>query len=137
LEKIALFARVLEPEEVRENAARIAWALGQREPVERVILEGRLLARSRVPSLQEISPYREALAVARYAVERVSQGELEAETVRVAEWVLLDGEPIRGPSASRSLVLEPFARQPQLESVFLSDTLEEGEGGLLFYSLEP
>lgn len=119
LEGVAIYGRVLGPDEARENARRYLEKIARRTEVPRFLVRGRLAARSRTPTLKEISPYREALAVHEY--------EAEGKTLRVAHWVILDGE-LQPPAGwqegeERDLSLEPFARNPQLETVFLSDTL--------------
>jgi hypothetical protein len=129
LEGVAVYGRALGPEEARENARRSLEKIARRPEVPRTRLRARLAARSRIPTLQEISPYREALAVYEYQTEK--------GPVRVAHWVILDGE--RLPAAGwregevRNLLLEPFDRNPQLESVFLSDTLPPAPGRPLHY----
>ena len=90
-----------------------------------------LLAKSPTPTLDEISPYREALAVYEY------QGlEGARERLRVAHWVRLDGEVLpvtsRRVGESYELRLEPFAQQPQLESVYLGDELVKSSSPLFF-----
>lgn len=119
LEGVAVYGRALGPDEARENARRYLEKIARRPEVPRILVRGRLEARSRTPTLKEISPYREALAVYEYRVE--------GRTLRVAHWVILDGE-LQPPSGwsegeERELLLEPFERNLQLESVFLSDTL--------------
>ena len=67
------------------------------------------------------------------------EGSYAGERIRVAHWVILDGE--RLPAAERAvgesfeLRLEPFAANPQLEPVYLSDTL--GAGALYFATGRP
>ena len=103
-----------------------------------MIVEVRLRQLSRPPTLAEITPYREALAVFEYEVERVISGELPESVVRVADWVIADGELLASPVAGTTarLVLEPFISQPQLESVYLANTLQPAEdGGTLFYAV--
>ncbi|MCG8460615.1 MAG: PKD domain-containing protein [Holophagales bacterium] len=147
LEGVAIYDRVLSPEEVRESFRRYAEIITRRQALETVALTGRLRARSRTPSLEEIAPYREALAVAEYEVLRVETPASAAElrpggTVRVAHRVLLAGEetPVARLSAGAevALRLEPFSAQPQLESLFLSDELSAGSagsaGGELYWS---
>ncbi len=138
LEGVAIYDRVLAPEEVAEDYLRYREKLAARQEVPRVVVEAREKRRSRPPTLEEISPYREALAVHEYEVERVVEGELDARLVRVAEWSILDGQPLSpaeaGARGGRRMVLEPFAANPQLESVFLADTLGPG-GGPLFYAV--
>jgi hypothetical protein len=76
-----------------------------------------------------------------YRLGSVLSGEApEGETIRVAHWALLDGEP--RPAARRregetvKLTLEPFAANPQLEGLFVSDTLPPG-GGALWFDVAP
>jgi hypothetical protein len=74
-----------------------------------------------VPTLEQITPYRSALVVEEY--EPVRGG----ARLRVARWAILDGERLpavaRPIGSTARLRLEPYAAQPQLESVVLSDTL--------------
>jgi hypothetical protein len=136
LEGVAFYGRFLEEDEARENARRALEKAATRPRVPTLRIRGELLARSHTPTLREISPYREALAVYEYRVERVLAGDFDGEVVRVAHWVILDGETLPvSRSAEGELVeltLEPFAANPQLESVFLSDDLPAGEGGLFY-----
>ena len=103
----------------------------------RLVVEATLLARSEAPSLQEITPYREALAVSEYRIERVVEGVYSGERVRVAHWSILDGR-IRGTNRrskigdSRRLTLEPFADNRQLESLYVADTLESANTPLFY-----
>lgn len=122
LEGIAVYGRALDAAEAAENARRYLAKAAARPAVPIAEVRAELLACSRTPTLQEISPYREALAV--YEYRRAAGGD---ERLRVARWVVLDGE--RRPAAAcragevHRLLLEPFTSNPQLESVFLSDTL--------------
>ena len=95
----------------------------------------------RPPTLQQISPYREALALFEYRVVE-APGETVGETLRVAHWVLLDGKAApagRAPlDRTYRLVLEPLAANPQVESLYLSDDLgSKTGGGELFFAPDP
>jgi alginate O-acetyltransferase complex protein AlgJ len=141
LSGVALYGRALEEAEARENAGRYRRFLAGRERgVERLTVRARLLARSAIPTLAEISPYRQALAVYEYRVLAVVAGRSPGERLRVAHWVLLDGErqPIAGaaPGQELRLVLEPFAANPQLTGHFLADTLPPAPGLPLYYAVE-
>jgi hypothetical protein len=129
LEGAAFYGRAFSPEEAGESARRYLEKVARRPEVPVQRLRGRLAARSRTPTLQDISPYREALAVYEY------QG--DEGPVRVAHWVILDGRTLpvtnRREGETVDLVLTPFARNPQLESIFLSDTLPPAGGAALFY----
>jgi hypothetical protein len=89
-----------------------------------------MLARSRVPPLEEIQPGRSALVVCKYRVERVLSGELKPGEILVAQWALLDSQP--QPPATieigprRQMVLERFGLNPQLEGYVRSDDFHEG-----------
>ena len=87
--------------------------------------------------MAEITPYREALVTVDYEVERRLEGPPVADRLRAAQWAILDGELEAAPAAGDRLrlTLEPFADQPQLESVYLSDTLA-GSGGELYHVVD-
>jgi hypothetical protein len=138
LEGLAIYDRVLEPDEVVENAARYRRLLERRPAVAQAVVDATLVSRSALPSLREITPYRRGLVVYRYRVERVLRGEAPRD-VRVAHWAILDGhtQPVaeRRPGTQVRLTLEPFAANPQLASLFRSDTLPAAAGAPLFYSV--
>ena len=141
LEGVALYDRVLPPAEVAENAERSQHARSLRpEPPGRLEVRARLRACSRTPTLREITPYRQALAVCEWEVERELTGKAPGRRLRVAHWVLLDGErqPITSlrPGAPARLRIEPFVANPQLEGVVLSDTLTADRGAVLLYAVE-
>jgi hypothetical protein len=119
---------VLEPAEVAENHRRYSAERAERKRVPKVRLKARLTARSQAPTLEQIAPYREALTVYEYEVLEVVGGSLDGETVRVAHTAILDRQllPIleRRPGSVEQLLLEPFSDNPQVESWFISDTLE-------------
>lgn len=147
LEGVALYDRVLGPGEARE-AHRLDLAKRRaRPPVPRSVVEARLVARSATPTLEEISPYREALFTVAYAVDRQLAGPPLPARLRAVQWAILDSVPLavnRAAAGDRfRLTLEPFARQPQLEPVYLADTLDaapagtaDGPPGELLYVVE-
>jgi hypothetical protein len=151
LEGVALHARELAPEAVRESAERYRALREARPAVPRWRVRARLRSKSVVPTLDQISPYRRALAIYEYRLlgepERIAgpgaaAGEAPSGTVRVARWVLLDGavqpEADLAPGSEEVLELEPYAANPQLGDVYLSDTLGaegEGAGGRLYYGV--
>ncbi len=111
----------------RAKAAAADLAALEAPPLLRT--RARLIARSRTPRLEEIAPYRQALAVYEY---RSATG----ESLRVVHRVLEDGEvlPISRLAEGREieLALEPFKSQPQLESLFLSNQLPASDQRLYF-----
>ena len=68
--------------------------------VAHLVVDVELVKLSKVPTMQEISPYREALVVGEYRVKQVVEGELKTQTVRVAHWALLDGA-VRTPATRK------------------------------------
>lgn len=144
LSEIALWNRPLAAAEIAAEAARVRARVAARANVPRTVVEARLRASSPVPGLDEISPYREALAVDELEVVRQISGPplasgpaAAAQRIRVVRWAILDGQEIAAPAAgeSRRLVLEPFAAQPQLESFYLANRLPAGTGMELYFDL--
>ena len=141
LEGIAVYDRVLEAEEIGEDYLRYRAKLDQRPAIPRRVVEARLRARSRIPTLEEISPYREALVVFEYEVVATPEGESLPGKIRVAHWAILDGKTLpitRTPEGQAlRLTIEPFDANPQLESLYVADTLTNGGGLPLFYAVDP
>lgn len=136
---LKIWDRELTNQEIAVEAKRAALALSARDSVGRTVVEATLVARSRLPRLDEISPYRQALAVEEYELQRTLHGPPPPDRFRVARWAWLDGLPTRGIRQplgnSSTLTLEPFEPQAQLESVVLSDTLAATTGSELYYSV--
>jgi hypothetical protein len=137
LEGIALYARALEAGEVQREYEAYRRIRSRRPAVPHWVVEAELVKLSKVPTLKEILPYREGLLVAEYRVKQPVEGKLEAKTVRVAHWALLDGAArtptTRQPGWSGRLYLEAFEANPQLKSLYLSDTLGDDFEAALYY----
>ncbi len=138
IEAVAVYDRAFDEAEARESHRRAARRLAERPPVPAIDLRATLLRRSRTPSLQEIAPYREALAVFEYRVEEVSAGDYAEPLIRVVHRVLAGGEALpvsrRVEGGAYRLVVESFFDQPQLESLYLANTLPERPGAPLYFS---
>jgi hypothetical protein len=134
VEGVAIWNRVLDAAEIAEDALRYRSLLDRRAAVPRWVVEARPLERSATPTLQRISPYRQALAVVEYEVVRRLEGEALPARIRVAEWAILDGKAVALPAGAEDAVLslELFTDNPQLEALYLSDTLPPADG-VLFY----
>lgn len=134
-EGLAVYDRLLSAEDVAESARRYAAERGRRAAVPQVKVLATQLRCSRVPTLDEIAPYRQGLAVCEYRVERVVSGTLASSTIRVARWVILDGQTLStaAPSGPVELRLEPFNANPELESLYLSNDLGGASPSPLFY----
>jgi hypothetical protein len=100
----------------RSGAAGTAAGAGA---AERVVVEGRLRHAGPVPSPQSILPYRNALVVSEYEVERVVQGTYEPQAIRVAHWAIRDSKVLDGarktPGATMRLTVERYDAHPELE----------------------
>jgi hypothetical protein len=129
LSRIAVYARALTEQTVAESLAAARDAAAAVPPTRRVTAHAKLVARSAPPTLEEIQPYRDALAVHEYEITSSEPAGALPTRVRVAHWVLLDGEPLPAGGfavgSTHELVLEPFDGQPQLRSIFRADKLEE------------
>jgi hypothetical protein len=121
LEGVAIYDRKITDEEAARKAElyRAILAARPERPVETAELE--LVRRHEPPDLEEISPYRRALVLNLYRVLDGSPVADENGEVRVAEWILLDGEEpeankARQPGTRRTMRLQKFEDHPQLES---------------------
>lgn len=136
VEGLAIWSRVLPDEEVRENHLRYQALVERRPEVPSWEVEAEVVAVSDTPTAQEITPYRQALRTVDYRVVRWLAGEPEGERLRVVEWAMLDGRtlPAAAPGARERLRLERFADNPQLEGLYLSDTLGSAAPVAPFYA---
>jgi hypothetical protein len=123
LQGVCIYSRVLSADEVRQGAANFHRILRAGKPVPSRTVEAELVARSAVPKLEDLAPYRQALAVFEYRAAGPPR------RFRVAHWVILDGKvlPAAGWKVGEryALRLEPFADNPQVHGCRLSDTLKE------------
>lgn len=113
-------------------------ALHPTKSVIQVKLLAKLLSSSKLPTLAEIIPYREALVTSEYEVQSVSQGKCDAKKIVVVRWAIVGGEEL-GVSkpdnkGQQTLVLEPYADNPQLEGFYMSDTLNADPAIPMFYA---
>ena len=138
LEGVALYNRFFSPDQARDHAAEYHTLLLGRRPTPRWSVEARLTAFSATPTLAQILPYRSALVACQYRVLSREAG--IPERIRVAHWALLDGElawekPEQGQTVR--LAIEPYAAHPQLESVYMADSLEPDFDVPLYHALGP
>lgn len=137
LSHVAIFARELGAGEIAADAERALGGLAAPPPVPVVEVEATLVERSRPPTLDEISPYRRALVVELWRTAGPAPGRSGPGVLRVARWALLDGRAAAAaalaPGARARLRLEPYDAQPQLESVYLGDTLPADPGAPLWF----
>ena len=90
-------------------------------------LKVKLLAKSKIPTLSDIAPYREALVFYEYSVKKRLEGEFKGEKLRVAHWAIYDNQPQAIGKAkigsSHTLDLYPYQQFKELKSLYTSDTL--------------
>jgi hypothetical protein len=139
LEGVAIYNRVLNSEEVSENHRRYLDAIEARTEIDQWTIDARLLECSERPSVEEISPYREALLTCEYLVEGDFGGFDSGRSIRVAHWAILDGRTVAltDPGSVSELLLSRFSDNPQLENLVLSDTLDGLRQFPMLYSSRP
>ena len=90
-------------------------------------LKVKLLAKSKVPALSDIAPYREALVFYEYSVRKRLEGEFKGKKLRVAHWAIYDNQSQKIGAAkvgsSHTLHLYPYQQFNELKSLYTSDTL--------------
>ena len=91
-------------------------------------LKVKLLAKSKIPTLADIAPYREALVFYEYSVRKRIEGTFKKDQkLRVAHWAIYDNQPQAIGNAkvgsSHTLHLYPYQQFNELKSLYTSDTL--------------
>jgi hypothetical protein len=90
LEAIAIYNRTVTAEEAARQFELFAARLSDRQPAERLRVRAKCLETTPIPDPRTIVPYRRALVINRYQVEKVLQGELNGREILVAQWGILD-----------------------------------------------
>jgi hypothetical protein len=102
-----------------------------RKKIPSIDLSVTLVKKSRVPTLDEISPYREGLGMFKYKVDDVHAGVLAEKEIYVAHWLIMDNQvqPVakRKPGAQRRFRIERFDDNPQLRSSFMGNDFNDGD----------
>ena len=90
-------------------------------------LKVKLLAKSKIPTLADIAPYREALVFYEYSVRKRIEGKFRGKKLRIAHWAIYDNQPQAIGKAkvgsSHTLHLYPYQQFNELKSLYTSDTL--------------
>ena len=90
-------------------------------------LKVKLFAKSKIPTLSDIAPYREALVFYEYSVKKRLEGEFKGKKLRVAHWAIYDNQSQKIGAAkvgsSHTLDLYPYQQFGEFESLYTSDTL--------------
>jgi len=107
-------------------------ALAGRSATPPTKVTARLVETSRLPTLEQIKPYKEALVKNDYEILE-GTGELSrGGKIVVAHWVWMNGERAAAAPAqvgqSYSLSLEPLAAHPEIQPLVIKDDLTNGLG---------
>jgi hypothetical protein len=91
----------------------------------RIVVDGRLVRAYAVPTPNSIAPYRQALAMNVYQIDRVVDGQLDARRVVIGHWAVRDGRMCDGAErkedATYRMALVPLASFSKLKSLPRSD----------------
>ena len=102
-------------------------------------LKVKLLAKSKIPQISDIAPYRDALVFYEYSVQKRLEGKFTGKKLRVAHWAIYDNQPQAINEAkvgsSRTLHLYPYQQFRELESLYTSDTLALDPNVLLYHDV--
>lgn len=120
LEGVAIYSRIVSPEEAKMKFDLYDAKLKARKPAQRAIVQAKLLEKSPAPDLKSMGTYRRCLVMYAYEIEKVIEGKLDDRKIVVAHWAILDlkaqDEVIKKEIGGVSrLVLEPMADHPQLK----------------------
>jgi hypothetical protein len=136
IEGIAIYNRIITAAEAsREYDSYTAFH--PKSNTSPILVTAKLISSSPMPTMKEIKPYREGLVLREYKVEKVLQGTCKLQTIRVAHWAILGGEELKKPTATPGTIstfsLVPFEQNPQLESTYISDTLDPDPDIPIYY----
>jgi len=119
LEAIAIFNRAVTADEAARHYELFARRLADRKPVERLRVRLKCLETTPIPDPRTIVPYRRALIVNRYQVEKVLQGKFDGKEILVAQWGVLDktviAEARMRAGQNVELTLEKLDDHPELK----------------------
>ncbi|MEM7147234.1 MAG: LamG domain-containing protein [Verrucomicrobiota bacterium] len=121
IENVAIYDRMLEPNEARQNADALQLIRARIPDPETWTIEAQLEKATPLPTLEEIKPYTEALVAHQYKVLEKPPGSPLADTILVYHWAILDSETMPGaqanPGDTLRLDLQRFDQNPQLNSL--------------------
>lgn len=124
--RLAIYDRTLTAQEVAADAS-FARSLIDRfsAPPPRVILTGKLVEASSVPTPESIAPYRSSLVSCVYEVQKITSGSLSTSRVLLKHWGLLNlkqtAEFPREIGRTYELTIERESDHPELKGERVSD----------------
>ncbi len=151
LEDVAIYKRFIEPAEARQDAELALARVHARRSLPQIELEAKLVAASRVPTLAEIAPYRDALVINEFVIGNVARrspqwttpaGIEPGQKIRVAQWGLVDGIATAVGRAkigdTQRLLLETYDDHPdKLDELETSNSLDDDFDVPLLYEPLP
>ena len=96
LEGVAIYGRYFNSAEAKQHYTLYADRLQGREDPPQLELDAKLVARSAVPSEQDMGIYSRAMVANEYEVQRVHEGSYEGDTIVVQQWAVADRKPAGG-----------------------------------------
>ena len=124
-------------EQVAEDLNHFRTEVIKRPVISRRTVRVMPLKRAQVPQPASILPYRSALVVDTYRIERGNQDLTSGSVCHVAHFRIIDGKPVplpqaHNPQGELELTLEPLSGHPELESVFLVDPTDRPANELIW-----
>ncbi|MFP4105931.1 MAG: LamG domain-containing protein, partial [Phycisphaerae bacterium] len=128
LEHVAIYSRALEAAEVARKYKLIAGELKKRKPVEKIVVEAKLVATSETPDPKELvkEAYRRCLVMYGYEVKKVVSGKLTSRKFSAGHWAILDAKKIPlklEKGRTYRLTLHPWDAHPELTGERRADDL--------------
>ncbi len=124
IEGVAIYNRVLSPEEVVAGYEATRQPIAERRAPAQAVVQARLAGSTPVPAPGDIEPYRRALLVNEYDVLNVERGELAEARILVAHWAIMDDRVLeaaqRAPGEIYRMTLEAFGDRPELEGEWMA-----------------
>ncbi len=119
LERVALYARPIEEDEAARKFASCSELIGGRTVPSRFVVDAVLKEASGIPLPGSILPYRRALVVNTYEIDKVLEGESPEKRLLAAHWAILDGKILdkaeRSVGTVYRMTIEPFDERPELD----------------------
>ena len=137
IEHLAVYDRVLTTNEALCHYDLIAPVLRERAKERQRKVKAKLIEASRVPTLQEISPYREALMTSLYEVlpkdQEKDKQELPVGTrIAVTHWVWVNGERAKEvaftPGTVLDLFVDPLSQHTEVKGLVIRNDLTPAAG---------
>lgn len=136
---ISIYNRAMSAEEALLNYNSFI-SLNPIKTIPSLEVTAKLIKTSKTPTLDEIKPYREGLVLYEYEIEKIAQGNIKSKKIRVAHWAILGGENILRKDlkngSSVNMFIQPFELNPQLESIYMSDSLEIDPDIPIYYDVD-